>query len=76
MPLPPLLVTLYSLFKVFLPYPFSVIDKTNLPSDLVSFFIFSLFVIERETISSLGDSSIPFIPLEDLPLNILSLIQI
>ena len=71
-PFPPLLVTLYSLFKVFLPNPFSVMDKTNLSSELESFFTFSLFAIERETISSLGDNSIPFIPLEDLPLNILS----
>ena len=71
-PLPPLLVTLYSLFKVFLPYPFSVIDKTNLSSDFESFFVFSLFAIERETISSLGDNSIPLIPLDDLPLNIRS----
>ena len=65
-----------------MPYPFSVIDKINFSPIAVTdfpffdFFPFSLFlslsIIDNETISSFDANSIPFIPLEDLPLNILS----
>ena len=68
--------------KVFLPNPFSLIDKTNfslaLISDLSSldffpfFFVLSLSITDREKIWSFGANSIPLIPFDDLPLNTLN----
>ena len=70
------------MWEVFLPNPFSLIDKTNfflaLISDLSSldllpfFFILSVSITDRETIWSFGANSIPLIPFDDLPLNTLN----
>ena len=68
-----------------MPKPFSLIDKINFcfaaNSDLSSFVFFPFFfnlllsIIDKETISSLDANSIPFIPFDDLPLNILNFLD-
>ena len=68
-----------------MPKPFSLIDKINFclaaNSDLSSFVFFPFFfnlllsIIDKETISSSDANSIPFIPFDDLPLNILNFLD-